>query len=268
MQRLTIRRSLITCFAVILLATAILFGLDRVGHTSRVSGITGTIVAREIDKKQVDNPPEAYRVWKQAGYRGRTLVFVADRWESFDPGEIIPTQMYRAYPLPLYNTARRYEEEYLNGVTFLYAASLNKIIRNIVAIVPEQEVARMTEAARKVKNSRIDARGVSITRQGFPRRFTTGAAFDGAGESVLVYIGASYFRYAEPEELFRQLSSAGLLTDCIVLCNEAGKDTVTAKEVAKLNRFAGLIGLPPPSTGSDSRTTSTAATVHRPLPSP
>ena len=245
MHTLTTRRSMITAMIIVLLATLAMIGIDRFGRNSRVSGPAGTIQAPSIVKKRVDDPREAYRIWKDAGYRGRTIVFVSDRWASFDPEELIPARMYRAYPLQLYNTSRLFEDDYLDGVTFLYVASLNRIVRKIVAILPEGEVGRMKEAARKVKNSLVSDKGVSITRLGFPRRFTTGAKFDGAGEPALVYIGASYFRHAEPEELYRQLASSGLQTDCILLCNEIGKGTSTPREVAKLNRFARLIGMQP-----------------------
>lgn len=236
---------MITAMIITLLATLVMIGIDRFGRNSRVFGPTGAIQAQSIVKKRVDDPRQAYRIWKDAGYRGRTIVFVSDRWESFDPEELLPAQMYRAYPLPLYNTSRLFEDDHLNGVTFLYVASLNRIVRKIVAIVPEGEVGRMKEAARRVKNSRVSGKGVYITRLGFPRWFTTGAKFDGTGEPALVYIGASYFRHAEPEELYRQLASSGLQTDCILLCNEIGKDTITPTEVAKLNRFARLIGMQP-----------------------
>ena len=238
---MTIRNSVITCMIIVVLSAVTIFGIDRFGKNSRVFGRTGTIQAQNIIKKQVDNPTEAYRIWKQAGYRGRTIVFVSDRWESFDPGELIPAQMFRAYPLQLYNTAKLFEDDYLNGLTFLYVASLNKIVRKIVAIVPESEVSRMKEAAGRVKNSRVSDKGVYITRQGFPRWFTTGANFSGVGEPVLLYIGASYFKTTEPEDLYRQLADSGLQTDSVILCNETGKDTVTAVEIAKLNRFARLM---------------------------
>jgi hypothetical protein len=243
MHTLTTRRSMIVCLVIVLLTATAIYRLDRFGRSSRVFGRTGTMQARHIVQKRVDNPDDAYRIWREAGYRGRTIVFVSDRWESFDPGELIPTQMYRAYPLQLYNTAKLFEDDYLNGVTFLYVASLNKIVRKIVAIVPESEVGRMKEVARRVKNSQVSDRGVYITRQGFPRWFTTGAKFDGTGEPALLYIGASYFRNAEPEDLYRQLSSSGLQTDCVILCDEKGKADVTAIEIARLTRFARLIGI-------------------------
>ena len=251
MPMLTIQRCAITCLMVLLLAAGAVACLDRFGKQSRVSGRTGTLRDPDIVKELVDDPRGAYRVWKSGGYRGRTVVFIADRWESFDPGELIPAQMYRAYPLELYNTARLLEEEHLDGTTFLYVASMNKIIRKIVAVVPPSEVNRMRQLAPKVKDSGVSREGVFLSRQGFPRWYTSAANFTGSPEPVLLYVGASYFRGAEPEDLYRQLSSAGLRTDCVILCNEAGKESVTARETAKLRRFAGILGLALPADGTD-----------------
>jgi hypothetical protein len=249
MQKLTARRSMITCLIIVLLAAAALAGVDGWGRRARVLGATGSLQRGAIVRKLVNEPNEAYQIWKGSGYRGRTVIFVADRWESFDPGELLPQQMFRAYPLELYNTARLLEEEHLNGITFLYVASMNRIIRRIVAVVPESEVERMRKLAPSVKDSQAGSKGVFLSRQGFPRWYTTGANFTGTGEPALLYVGASYFRNAQPEELYGQLSRAGLQTDCVILCREAGKSGVTAKESAKLDSFARLLGMTVPPAG-------------------
>jgi hypothetical protein len=258
---------MISCIIIVVLIVAAIASVDRYGKNCRVFGPAGTLQAQQVVKKLVDDPTDAYRIWKEAGYRGRTMVFVADKWESFDPGELIPVQMFRAYPLQLYNTARLLNDDYLNSVTFLYVASMNKICRRIAAIVPGNEVTRIKEAARLVKNSRVSDKGVYITRQGFPRWFTTGENFAGVGEPALLYIGASYFRTVEPEVLYRQLSASGLQADCVILCNEKGKATVTMNEISKLNRFAQLIGLSAAPAKSGGAQTSKALMWPLPVPS-
>jgi len=266
MHTVTTRRCLITIMVVALLTAAAITAINRYGKYSRVFGPAGTIQSRIFVKKRVDVPREAYRIWKAAGYRGRAIVFVSDRWESFDPDELIPAQMFRAYPLQLYNTARLFEDDFLNDATFLYVASLNGIVRKIVAIVPESEVGRMREAARKVKNSRVSDKGVYITRLGFPRWFTTAARFDGAAEPVLLYVGASYFRTAEPDELYHRLAASGLRTDCVILCNETGNASVTPLEIARLSRFAQLMGVPSSHPDSAGKSTSPLSMQRRTLP--
>ena len=245
MQSMSTRRSITTCFIIVLLTAGAVFWLDRFGKSSRVISNTGTIQSLQIVKKMVDDPKEAYRIWRNSGYQGRTILYVADRWESFDPGELIPAQMFRAYPLQLYNTAKLLEDEHLSGVTLLYVASMNKIIRRIVAIMPGDEVTRLAVTVRKSKDHRVSDKEVFVSRQAFPRWYSTGANFGGSAEPVLLYVGASYFKHAEPEDLYRQLTKVGLQTDCVILCSEKGKDSVSAKEIAKLNVFARLIGMAP-----------------------
>jgi hypothetical protein len=245
MHAMSTRRSITICLIIIFLTAAALASLDRFGKSSRVVGPTGAIQAEQIVKKMVEDPKEAFRIWRNGGYQGRTILYVADRWESFDPGELIPAQMFRAYPLQLYNTAKLLEDEHLSGVTLLYVASMNKIIRRIVAIMPKDEIGRLAVSARKSKDYRVSDKEVFVSRQAFPRWYSTGANFGGVAEPVLLYVGASYFKHAEPEELYRQLVKADLQTDCVILCNEVGKDTVSAKEVAKLKSFARLIGMSP-----------------------
>ena len=241
---MTTRRCTVTCLIIVLLTVVTLVWLDRFGKSSRVGGPTGAIQSGQIIKKMADDPKEAYRIWRNAGYQGRTILYVADRWESFDPGELIPAQMFRAYPLQLYNTAKLLEDEHLSGVTLLYVASMNKIIRRIVAIMPGDEVARLAVTVRKSKDYRVNDKEIFVSRQAFPRRYSTGANFGGVAEPVLLYVGASYFKHAEPEELYRHLLKAGLHTDCVILCSETGKNTVSAREIAKLSVFARLIGVP------------------------
>lgn len=253
MHILTSRRSALTTLAVLAVTACALLGLDGFGKGSRVTGRAGTLQDGNMVRELVDDPTEAYRVWKKRGYRGRTAVFVADRWESFDPGELIAAQMYRAYPLKLYNSAQLLEARHLDPVTFLYVASMNNMLRGVVAVLPEAEVERMRQLAPGVKDSRAGSRGVFLSRQGFPRRFCSGGNFGNfaaVSEPVLLYVGASYFRSAEPEELYRQLISAGLETDCVVLCRELQKREVGGGERAKLERFARLLGNSPPPAGA------------------
>jgi hypothetical protein len=244
MHNLTSRHCMATCLAFLLIAAGVLSGLDRFGKQSRVAGTAGGLRDPQVVKQLVADPLEAYGVWKRAGYQGRILVYIADRWESFDPGTLIPDRMFRAYPLELYNTARLLEEEHLDPVTFLYVASMNKIVRRIVAVVPGSEVERMRQLVPKVKDSRKNAQGVFLARQGFPRWYTTGANLGALGEPALVYVGASYFKYAEPEELFGQLQAAGVQSDCMLLSREVGKPSVGTGELARLERFARLLGVP------------------------
>ena len=243
MQQLTARTTFVTIGIVLLCASAVLYVTDRYGAANRVVAVVAPLQSLTGSKQLVENPSDAYRVWKSAGFTGRTVLFISDRWESFDPGELIPAQLFRAYPLQLYNTAKLLEDDHLNGTTFVYVASMNKIIRTIVALLPEDEVKRLADTARKSKFYKISDRGVWLSRQGVSRWYTTGRKFSRVEEPVLLYVGASYFKKSEPSELYRQLIQSGQRTDCLILCNERGKDTVTPREIAKLAEFGRLVGV-------------------------
>ena len=261
-----LRGTLLTLGVAVFLTVAALAGIDRYGRNSRIFGSVGTLQSRHGMRCRVEDPKAAYRVLKEGGYRGRAIVFVSDRWESFDPGELIPAQMFRAYPLELYNTAKLLEDEHLSNVTFLYVASMSKIIRKIVAIVPESEVDRMKGVAKKAKDFLASDKELYVSRQGFPRWYMTGANFTGLGEPVLLYVGASYFKKGAPEDLYRQLSASGLQSDCVILCDELGKEGVTPQEIAKLDRFASLLGMRTPAGGPTGMLTPGTRLNHSPVP--
>lgn len=237
--------SLTASVALVVLFVLALFWLDARGAASRVVGPSGAIGAPQVVKRLVQTPAAAYAAWKEAGYRGRTVVFVSGTWPSFVPSERLPEQMYRAYPLELFNTAQVFEKENLDRLSFLYVAALNGIARSILAVLPEEEFARQRQAALKAKDGRSAAGEVYFPREGYPRRFTTAAAFRAPAEPVLLYVGASYFLKGDAQGLYRQLSAAGLKTDCVVLCAETETPGLGPRETGELARFAGLIGAAP-----------------------
>ena len=256
-------RPLAFCLLFTLLAAGVAVGLDHYGRGSRVFGKSGGINSTETLKLVVDEPVDAYRSWKESGYRGRTVVYLADRWETCNPDEMMPAPVARPYPLEMVNPARFLEENSLNTATFLYIASLNRIARKIVAILPEQEISRLRESLRKGKDFRVTSGGIDDVRQGFPRSFTTADHFVPPRESVLLYVGASYFVSTEPEELLRLLAGSGITSDCILLCREKGKDSVTTVQVDKLYRFARLMGMTPASMSNESLRSVPAAAAPR-----
>jgi hypothetical protein len=241
---MSLRTCIITSLAIILLATSALFMLDRYGRNARVYRDVGAIDTPGVEKHLVNSAIDAYRIWKSNGFRGRTILFVADRWERLDKDDIqMDPPMSRRYPLQLYKIADLLEQTRLNERNFLFVAAVNGITRRIVAILPQQGFDEMKEMAHSAKNSRIGTDEIYVTHQGFPRWYTTGTAFKGEQEPVLLYISASYFRDAEPEDLFRQLTAAKLRTDCIILCLGKGDDKITKRESDRLARFASRIGM-------------------------
>ena len=226
-----------------MLAVAALFLLDRNCRYARVYRSIGAIDSPGVERYLVDSSMDAYRIWRSDGFRGRTILFVANRWERLDKDDIqMDPPMSRRYPLQLYKIADLLEQTRLNERNFLFVAAVNGITRRIVAILPQQGFNEMKETALSAKNSRIGTGEIYVTHQGFPRWYTTGTAFKGEQEPVLLYISASYFRDAQPEDLFRQLMAAKLRSDCIILCRCKGDDRITKQETDRLGRFANLLG--------------------------
>jgi hypothetical protein len=229
---------------VALLAVATLFGLDAYGKASRSAGYAGALNDPRVARYLVDTPEEAYRIWKQRRVHGRSLLFVAGRWVRLPVEEIVDNPpLSRPYPLTLYRIPEVQEEQRLNARTFLYLAALNGIARRIVAILDESGYAEMREVAGAAKNSRLGAREVYLTHEGFPRFFTTAGGFRASEEPVLFYLDASYFQTGDPDELYRRLTAGGIKSDCVVLCANRGDGTVGERGRQGLARFARLIGL-------------------------
>lgn len=229
---------------VLLAALTSLALLGSFGPGCRVIGPVGAVDSTGIEKRLVPTSVEAYQYWKKRGFKGRTVLFVAQNWVRLDPNEVqMEPPMSRPYPLELYKIADLLERRRLNERNFLFVAASNGIARRIVALLPEKEFAELKEAALTSKTSKVSATEVYQTHQGFPRWYTTGAGFRGEREPVLLYVSASYFREAEPEVLFQQLVAAHLTCDSIVLSR--GADPAgSPREQERLDRFARLVGLP------------------------
>jgi len=238
-----VQRHLITTVAIVLALALTVTLLDRYGRDARVFARVGNIDDRSVARYLVATPRDAYAIWKGMGVKGRTILFISDAWERLDVSNVGDIPLSRAYPLKLYHIPTEMETKGLNDSNFLYVAALNGIARGIVAILSPEGFRQMTEMARQANNKRITPTEVYLTHQGFPRWFTTAEHFKGPGEPLLVYVSATYFRNAEPELLLQQLRASGITTDCIVLCEVAGNDRVTALERERLLRFARLIGV-------------------------
>jgi hypothetical protein len=231
--------------AIVLVAVLALAALDHYGRRARVFGSAGPIDSPEIAKSMVSSSPEAYRAWKQSGFRGRTVISVADKWEKIEIADLNDVPLVsRPYPLELYQIALYEEQRGVTSGNFLYVAALNGIARRIIAILPQSGFDERLNAARSAKEKKISEYEIYLPHQGFPRWFTTAAHFSGAQEPALLYINASYFRTAEPGELYRQLKASGLMTDFIILCKGADNSGVTRAELERLYQFSRLIGMP------------------------
>lgn len=228
---------------IVILAAVAFYWLDSYGRNSRVYGRAGLLDDGRVEKIFVATPQEAYLFWKKKGVRGRAVVYVGEKWARFDPSQYNEPPLYRSYPLKLYNLAQEQERSHLSAENFLYFAALDGVARQINGVLAEPGFSEISAQAQMAKNVRFDKEAIFLTHQGFPRTFSTARHFRAASEPALLYVGAEYFRENEPDELYRQLLRSGLITDFVILCTQAGAGSVSAAERAKLERFAGLIGM-------------------------
>jgi hypothetical protein len=239
------RSNILVVVSILILAAVIVYSLDRYGRNSRVYRATGLIDAPQVVKRVVATPNDAYLAWKQSGVRGRTTLFIVDAWEKLDIADTPPIPMSRPYPLKPFSIPEWYGRQIISQANILFIASMNGIVRQVVAILSPEGFADRLTVARDSIDKKIGDNTIYLPHQGFPRWFTTVSGFSGEHEPVLVYVGASIFRSTEPEELFRKLKETRLETDLVVLCLMEGNNQVTAIEREKLLHFARLVGIAP-----------------------
>ena len=240
------RRNLLVPSAIVLSLAVTVLVLDRYGHNSRTFRSSGAIDAAQVEKRIVGTPGEAYACWKSRGLRGREAVFVADAWDRLDIDESPSIPMSRPYPLKPYDIARSFERNTVTQANLLFIASLNGIVRSVVAVLSPAAYAERSAGVQGFRGKGPSGGMVFQPHQGFPRWFTTPTGFRGSREPVLLYVGASIFKSTGPDELFRKLKDTGLQSDCVLLCLMDGDPGVTAREREKLVEFARLAGVPPP----------------------
>jgi len=234
-------RLIVVSAAIWVLAGAVCIGLDRYGKSARHLGTVQTVGVSGIEPVLVDTPENAYRFWREKGFHGRTILYVASGWERIDPDEFSIEDPRRAYPLKVYRQADQIEENFLDARTFLYVAAMQGIARRVIAVVSPAAFDEAKVLARRAKNARITADAVFVTYHGFPRWFTTLAQLPSPDEPVLLFVGASAFRDHGPDEVLAMLRKKGVRTDAAILCAMPGDGAVTDKERRDLADFARLL---------------------------
>ena len=232
---------IVLCVLILVLAVVSCFGLDRYGKSSRRSGPAWRVGRDAVTPLVVASPEAAYRAWKAGGYRGRTVLYLADGWDRFDPNQFNEPESHLAYPIKTYRIADRIESRFLEARTFLFLATLQGIARRIVAVVSPENFVQASQAALLSKNARVTDTTVYVTHQGFPRWFTTLGGLPAQSEPVLLYVAASAFRSYRPQEVLEALRRQGVQSDAVILCSLAGDSGVSPAERLDLAEFAGLL---------------------------
>jgi len=237
------RNQIILSATIVLLAVVVAWGLDAHGRRARTYGAAGPLGSSEARAAFIGTPRDAYRLWKERGYRGRVILYVGERWARLDPNEYNIPPLYRPYPLPLYNLPREREREFLNNGNFLFMAALNGIARRVDAVLTPAGFAEIDIQARQARNASFDDGRTLLTHNGFPRAFSTVATVHFPGEPVLLYVGASYFRVGDAARLVQALNGIGLRADLVILCAEENDASLPSAARMELLRFAELAGL-------------------------
>lgn len=232
-----------TSAAVIILAIASLVVLDAYGKNRRVYHQAGRLGSSNVETLVVDAPGDAFVAWKERGFTGRILVYVAGAWERLD--NIYEPPVSRPYPLRLFRISGILTPADLTSANILYHASLNNVYRKLIVVLPEDALNKVAARARTTKDFRMDGDTLYFPYQGLPRWFMTASDLTKPDEPILLYVSASYFRNGDPGELYQRLSHAGLETDNVMLCREKDAANVTDTERNKLMLFAGLINQKP-----------------------
>ncbi|MBJ6725712.1 hypothetical protein [Geomesophilobacter sediminis] len=224
-----------------LVAAGVCVGLDRYGASCRKSGVAAAAGVAPASVVRLATPEAAYRFWRERGYHGRTVLYVASGWERIDPNQFGQDDPRRNYPLSVYRTADHVEKNFLDRRTFLYVAALQGVARRVIAVLGPAAFQEAREQAKNAKNVRLGDGTIYLTYQGFPRWFVTGERLFAPGEPVLLYVAASAFKESTPAELVARLKRAGVKTDAAVLCDDTGNPEVTAGERGALDEFARLL---------------------------
>ena len=225
-------------FALCLLTATILL-LAYQGNRHRTFGPVGSVGRGRFEVIAVERPEEAFLVWSRRGYRGRVVVSFSRRLNFVETTEIRLIPPTSSFPVRVGNLSRMAEKELATG-NFLYIAMKSDIVRELVQVVPQSEMAAKIAAA---ADEGVAPRHGMLTLpvMGSPRTITPPGSFVSPGEPVLLYVNASYFRDVEPAELFRFLVEQGVVTDCVVLAASSGDGEVSPVERERLQVFRRLL---------------------------
>lgn len=228
----------------VLFALATAWALDRHGRRARVFLPPGPSGEPPLAAMVLDDPVAVYRWWRELGVAGRIVLYAGDRWSSLVPPQLELPLENAAYPMAVVNPAAVIEREQLTADTFLYVASRTGVARRVDALLSPEGFREMRAVAADARNAAVEPDRLFMTSNGFPRTFYHSAGLRTAGEPVLLYVGASWFRTGTAEELGRALTRAGMRADVVAIClerNDASLPPAARDALVRFAREAGLV---------------------------
>ncbi len=205
--------------AVALALVGIALGLEAVGRSARVAGPARRAGdGRPLEVHLVADSPALYRLWRNAGVRGRTLVHVG-RFLHFVPAQEEDPTTGACVDVPIAGG-----EAKLDSRNFLWVAGYAGIVRRIFYVVPPERFRKPPGAWDRVDVS------------GFERRVSS--HLPELREPVLLDVHASYFESTDGGALREALRASGLDTDLVTLNLALDGSDVSEGARERLRAFA------------------------------
>ncbi len=217
------RRTLPVSLAIALALAGTALGLEGVGRSARAMGAARSLRDGRLEVHLVGDAAAVYRLWKEAGVRGRTLVQVG-RFLHFVPAQDDDPFTGACTALPFAGA-----EAKLDNRNFLWVAGYAGVVRRAYYVVPPERFRKPAGTW-----DRVDV-------EGFPLRVST--RLPRLREPVLFDVHASYFEATDGAALLDELRASGLATDLVTMDLAQDSPDVSDRARDRLRAFArALVG--------------------------
>ncbi len=206
--------SVVTASLLTLAMVTTLFGLEKVGRSSRFDGKAYSLNDPMLPLQLLVAPEDVFAFWKKQVVRGALVVHVG-RDLHFTPVDKPDCDTAAtAYPVVLSPSVLEYESA-LNDRNFLWLAMRANMARQIVSVLPHEsfrdKVSLVQEAVQKgyLGIISMDSRTIVAHELG-SQRVITDSYIPSFSEPVVLNIDASIFDDYFPAELYALLEKSGL----------------------------------------------------------
>ncbi len=160
----------------------------------------------------VNDAAGAYRVWREAGLRGRHLVVLTGQWSR-------PRNLKTHPPTPEEMAAAQAsgDMELLDAQGALYSAGRVGMVRRFDVVMPPAAFSQRLGQVRGQKELQRGDGAFVLPYQGLERRFSTPRAFAVPGETVLLLVEPSWFGAGVPSDPLGWLAGLGLRWDLALI---------------------------------------------------
>jgi len=160
----------------------------------------------------VDDAAGAYRIWREAGLRGRHLVVLTGQWSR-------PRNLKNQPPTPEELAAAQAmgDLELLDAQSALFSAGRVGMVRRFDVVMPPAAFSQRLGQVRGQKELQRGDGVFVLPYQGLERRFSTPRAFAAPEETVLLLVEPSWFGPGVPPDPLGWLAGLGLRWDLALI---------------------------------------------------